>query len=202
MVIPDDSWLGLWDFALDSGTEIRETRLLQTILIGLSVVELVSLAWAGHATATPGPFGIVHLLGDSLHLLTAAFWPGALVPLAGFLFLLLKSGQVEAVVLGPPVVRRFSSSSLIAVAVMAITGLVNGIFMIGSFSALLTSAYGQILISKLILFAAMIGFGAWNLFLLKPKIEVELPPVEPCTKERRCIYCFGTSFGKLDWVLS
>jgi len=165
----------VWVVARTSGRRSS----LQTILTGLSVIELVSLAWAGHATATPGPFGIVHLLGDSLHLLTAAFWPGALVPLASFLFLLLKSSQVEAVLLGTPVVRRFSSSSLIAVASMAITGLLNGIFMIGGFRALLTSAYGQILISKLILFSAMIGFGAWNLFLLKPKMAVEFWAVTP-----------------------
>ena len=40
----------------------------------------------------------------------------------------------------------------------------------------LTSAYGQLLVSKLILFFAMVGFGAWNLFLLKP-IAVDLPTV-------------------------
>ena len=49
--------------------------------------------------------------------------------------------------------------------------------MVGSFRALLTSAYGQILVSKLILFFAMIGFGAWNLFLLKPRLAVELTTV-------------------------
>jgi putative copper resistance protein D len=157
-------------------------RFLQTTLAGLSVIELVSLAWAGHATASPGPFGIVHLLGDELHLLTSAFWPGALVPLAAFLFLLLKSSQVEAIGLAAPVVRRFSASSLIAVAVMASTGLLNAIFMVGSFRALLTSAYGQMLVSKLILFFAMIGFGAWNLFLLKPRIAVELPTVNLAQK--------------------
>src|ERR1700730_18193397 len=149
--------------------------LLQTTLVGLSVIELVSLAWAGHATASPGPFGIVHLLGDALHLLTSAFWPGALGPLAAFLFLLLKTSQVEAIGLAAPVVRRFSASSLIAVAGMALTGLLNSIFMVGSFRALLTSAYGQILVSKLILFLAMVAFGAWNLFLLKPRmIAIEL----------------------------
>ena len=79
--------------------------------------------------------------------------------------------------LAAPVVRRFSASSLIAVAVMAFTGLLNGIFMVGSFRALLTSAYGQVLVSKLILFAAMIGFGAWNLFLLKPRIAIDIPTV-------------------------
>src|ERR1700730_3994218 len=151
--------------------------LLQTTLVGLSVIELVSLAWAGHATASSGPFRIVHLLGDALHLLTSAFWPGALVPLAAFLFLLLKSSQVEANGLAALAVRRFSANSLIAVAVMAFTGLLNSIFMVGSFRALLTSAYGQILVSKLILFFAMIGFGAWNLFVLKPRIVADLPTV-------------------------
>jgi copper resistance protein D len=155
---------------------------LQTTLVWLSVIELASLAWAGHATATPGQFGFVHLLGDALHLLTSAFWPGSLVPLAAFLFLLLKSSQVEAIGLAAPVVRRFSANSLIAVAVMALTGLSNSIFMVGSIRALLTSAYGQILVSKLILFFAMIGFGAWNLFLLKPRIAVELTAVNLAQK--------------------
>jgi putative copper resistance protein D len=83
----------LWVTARTSGRR----SFLQTTLVGLSVIELVSLAWAGHATASPGPFGIVHLLGDALHLLTSAIWPGALMPLAACLFLLLKSSQVEAI---------------------------------------------------------------------------------------------------------
>jgi len=60
---------------------------------------------------------------------------------------------------------------------MALTGLLNSIFMVGSFRALLTSAYGQLLISKVILFFVMVGFGAWNLFLLKPRIAIALPTV-------------------------
>jgi copper resistance protein D len=107
----------------------------------LSVIELVSLAWVGHAAAGPGAFGVVHLSGDALHLLTSAFWPGVLAPLAAFLLLLLKSNQIEAIGLAAPVVHRFSTSSLVAVAGKAFTGLLNSIFMVGSFRALLTSAY-------------------------------------------------------------
>ena len=150
---------------------------LQITLAALSAIELVSLAWAGHGAAIPGPLGIVHLLGDALHLLTSAFWPGALAPLAAVLYLVLKSSQSEAIVLATPVVHRFSASSLIAVAVMALTGLLNSIFMVGSFGALLTSIYGLILVSKLLLFVVMIGFGAWNLFLLKPRLVVDLRTV-------------------------
>lgn len=160
----------LWVVTQRSGRR----RLIRTILAGLLVVELVSLAWVGHAAASPGRFGVVHLLADAFHLLASAFWPGALVPLAAFLFLLLKPGSTEAIALAAPVVRRFSGSSLIAVAGMATTGLLNSIFMIGSFPALLTSAYGLILTSKLFLFFVMIGFGAVNLFSLKPRIAVDL----------------------------
>jgi putative copper resistance protein D len=161
----------LWVVASSTG----KPSFLQTILAGLSVIQLVSLAWAGHATASPGPFEVVHVLADALHLLTSAFWPGTLVPLAAVLLLLLKSSQVEAIVLAAPLVRRFSASSLIAVAGMVFTGMLNSIFMVGSFRAMVTSAYGQILAAKLILFCAMIGLGAWNLFLLKPRITVDLP---------------------------
>jgi putative copper resistance protein D len=150
---------------------------LKTTLAGLSVIGLVSLAWAGHAAATPGPFGVVHLLGDALHLLTSAFWPGALAPLAAFLILLLKSRPTQAIALVPSMVRRFSACSLVAVTVMALTGLLNAIFMAGSIRNLLTSAYGQLLISKLALFFAMVGLGAWNLFLLKPRIALDLQNV-------------------------
>jgi putative copper export protein len=53
--------------------------------------------------------------------------------------------------------------------------------------AILTSAYGQTLASKVILFFAMIGFGAWNLFLLKPRIAVELQTVNLAQKSAVCL---------------
>jgi copper resistance protein D len=168
----------LWVATRTSGRQ----SFLRTTLTGLSVIELISLAWAGHAAATPGLFGVVHLFADALHLLTSAFWPGALAPLAAFLLLLRNSSQVEAIGLAVPVVRRFSASSLIAVGSIALTGLSNSVFVVGSFRTLATSLYGQILISKLILFGTMIGFGAWNLFLLKPRIAVDLPTVSLAQK--------------------
>jgi putative copper resistance protein D len=157
---------------------LERSSFLRTTLAGLSIIELVSLAWAGHASASPGSFGIVHLLGDALHLLASAFWPGALLPLSAFLVLLLNASPLETIEWAAPIVRRFSASSLTAVAALALTGLSNAIFMVGSIGAILTTTYGQILLSKLILFVSMIGFGAWNLFLLKPRIAVNLSTVD------------------------
>ena len=72
------------------------------------------------------------------------------MPLGAFLFLLLRSTETEAVALAAPVVNRFSGSSLIAVTALVSTGLLNSIFLVGGFRALLTSTYGQILVAKLI----------------------------------------------------
>ena len=41
-----------------------------------------SLAWAGHAIGARGIEGIVHPAADVFHLIAAAAWVGALVPLA------------------------------------------------------------------------------------------------------------------------
>jgi putative copper export protein len=73
-----------WDHPLSAGTDIRETKLFAGNSRGAFSNRLVSLAWVGHAAAGPGAFGVVHLLGDALHLLTSAFWPGVLAPLAAF----------------------------------------------------------------------------------------------------------------------
>jgi copper resistance protein D len=163
------SGINLWLTASRPGK--RSAR--RSILVWLSVIGLVSLAWVGHGAAGAGRLTAIHLSADALHLLASAFWPGALAPLAVFLFLVLNSNQVEVIRLAAPVLRRFSVSSLIAVAVMALTGLLNGIFMVGSIHALLTSAYGQLLACKIVLFCAMIGFGAWNLLFLKPRITAD-----------------------------
>jgi putative copper resistance protein D len=48
-------------------------KLMRTTLAGLSVIELISLAWVGHGAASPGQFGVVHLLADAFHLLASAF---------------------------------------------------------------------------------------------------------------------------------
>jgi putative copper resistance protein D len=156
----------------------RRQSTLRRILAALTVVELISLAWVGHAAARPGPLGTIHLLVDATHLFASAFWPGALGPLAAFLILLSNSSLIEEIQLASPVVRRFSASSLIAVCTMALTGVLNSIFMVGSIRTLLTSAYGQLLISKLVLFFLMVGLGAWNLFMLRPNLTLPISTID------------------------
>ena len=135
------------------------------VWIALAAVNLASLAWAGHAGAATGPFAGVHLLTDLVHLLASAVWPGGLLPL-GVWFLVNARGRGNEPV-NYAVVYRFSAISLVAVVVLAVSGLLNSLFMIKRLSDFYATTYGQILAGKIILFLIMIGLGAQNRRLLE-----------------------------------
>ena len=50
--------------------------------LALAVAFVAALAFTGHAAAGEGVEGVVHEAADVLHLVAAAAWVGALVPLA------------------------------------------------------------------------------------------------------------------------
>ena len=133
-------------------------------------------AWAGHAAAGISANAPIHLTNDSVHLALTAFWPGGLVPFAAVLFRLLKSGCPDLLEIAARLTRRFSATSLLAVAALSATGLVNSVFLIGNIQAVFTTRYGQLLLAKLVLFAAMVSIGAWNLLVLKPQLALEVQP--------------------------
>jgi len=141
----------------------RSCAHLNSLCIGLAAVNLGSLAWAGHAGAGTGSFANVHLLTDLVHLLVSAVWPGGLLPLIIWFFVNPRRGENEP----EAIVRRFSAISLGAVVILAVSGLLNTLFMIRRFADFYATSYGQILTAKVILFLIMIGLGMQNRRLLK-----------------------------------
>jgi putative copper resistance protein D len=136
----------------------------------LSGAALATLAWGGHGTATEGPMGNVHLAADIAHILAAAAWFGALV---AFFWLLFRPGLDlgDAAALRAAL-ARFSKTGSCLVAAIILTGLVNFWVLVGidNLGALFTTLYGQLLLAKLALFAAMIGLAATNRFRLTPAL--------------------------------
>ena len=128
--------------------------------VPLAAALLGSLAWAGHAAAGGSRF---FALADGVHLLAAGIWPASLLPLALFL---ASASDVAAI----GAVRRFSAISLVTVALLAATGSINAWHLVGGWSALATTGYGQLLVGKVALFAAMVAIGARNLLALKPRL--------------------------------
>ena len=137
-----------------------------------------SFAWSGHGAASEGAVGVVHLAADITHSLAACVWLGAL---AGFCLLLIRPLAQEGAVTARSL-AGFASVGTIAVAVLVITGLVNAAFLIGvdGLGRVSGSAWGILLIAKLVLFALMLALAAHNRFTLTPAlsraVEVQAAP--------------------------
>jgi putative copper resistance protein D len=119
-----------------------------------------SIAWNGHAVATPG---YLHLGADVVHLLAAGAWVGGLIPLA---WMLSRAQAADAVVL----TRRFSRLGFACVLALLVTGDVNAWFLVGSFGALLHTPYGNLLLLKVALFASMLVLAGVNHFRFTPRL--------------------------------
>ena len=135
----------------------------------LAAVLLASLAWTGHAQVEEGWTNAVHVASDVAHLLAAGAWLGGLVPL-GFILLHYSTWDGQPIVDVDRILLRFSSMGYVAVATLIVSGLVNSWFLVGSVPVLLKTLYGQILLGKLALFAAMLALATANRFWLVPRL--------------------------------
>ncbi len=68
------------------------------------------------------------------------------------------------------VTRRFSTLGLICVGSIAVSGIVNAWFTVGTLSLLLESDYGRLVLAKILLFAIMVGIAAINRMILMPRL--------------------------------
>jgi putative copper resistance protein D len=144
-------------------------------IVAISAAALVgSLAWAGHAIGGQGIEGIIHPAADALHLIAAAAWVGALVPLA---LLLQKAGRnQDSLAVARTATLRFSTLGITSVATLFVTGLVNSWYLVGNVAALVGTDYGRLLTIKIALFFAMVAIAAVNRLRLTPRIEQESNP--------------------------
>jgi len=139
------------------------------IVAALLAASLVgTLAWAGHGAAGEGVEGTSRLTADILHLIAAAAWLGALIPLA---MLLAATDRNEvSLAVARQAVLRFSTLGIGAVGTLLVTGLVNAWSLVGTVTALFRTTYGQLLLLKLALFLLMVSIAAINRFLLTPRL--------------------------------
>jgi copper resistance protein D len=127
-----------------------------------------SLAWAGHANGGQGLEGIIHPAADFLHLIAAAAWVGALVPL--IMLLSMSGDDADTLAIARTATLRFSTLGIASVATLLLTGSINTWYLVGSVPALTESAYGRLLLIKLALFLAMVGIAAFNWSQLTPRL--------------------------------
>jgi copper transport protein len=68
-------------------------------------------------------------------------------------------------------VRRFSAIALWSVAVIVVTGVVRSWLELGSLSAYWEGSYGRVLLTKVAVFAPLVGLGALNRRIVGPRLE-------------------------------
>jgi copper resistance protein D len=145
----------------------RATRWLQvTIAAGL----LALLALVGHAGATPGLAGDLHLASDMLHLLAAGAWLGGLPAFAFLLWRARRSTGRRRDAALVRVVDRFSLLGVFSVGILLASGLFNSWNLLNGPHDLIASDYGRLVTLKIALFGAMIAIAAVNKFYLTPRL--------------------------------
>jgi putative copper resistance protein D len=177
----DREMVGLIVSATSAGKAIVARAVLAVILIALLLFNRVprlravttlgalaamTLVWSGHAAASEGMAGWLHLAGDAVHILAAALWIGGMA----CLLLTLRPARAH---LAESMLRAFAWIGTIVVALLIVTGLLNIGMTIGveGLGTALAATYGKLLAIKIGLFLVMLALAANNRFRLTPAFE-------------------------------
>jgi copper transport protein len=111
---------------------------------------------------------------DIGHLLAGSFWTGGVVGLLLFLAAARPADRGATTgtdpLLAAEVVRRFSRYALWSVLLLALSGTIMGVMIVGTFDTLFTTGYGLTLMLKLGVIAPIVGIAAYNRRRLLPAI--------------------------------
>jgi putative copper resistance protein D len=168
--------------------------------VALAIAVLIGPAWTGHAGATPGTAGEFPLAADALHLLAAGAWLGGLPPLAMLLNAAWRGKEPRWATVTAIAVQRFSLLGVISVSALLASGITNSWYEVGTLNNLFATSYGQLVLIKIGLFAAMIALATINRFYLTPRLATRRhrsPPV-PYQPGRKRIGLRRSRSGRLS----
>jgi len=146
----------------------HKSRWIEIAATVLAAAFAGTLAWSGHAAGGLGGEAFIHPAADVLHLIAAAAWVGALLPL---IVLFVAAGADDAsLAIARTATARFSIVGIASVGTLLATGIINTFYLAGSVPALLHTDYGRLLLIKIALFLAMVAIAAVNRLRLTPAL--------------------------------
>ena len=171
----DPEMLGLlWQTPAGTALVLRSTGLAMVIgglcfpRIGLLIaafgggLALWSFGQVGHILgAEPSWLGFLLMI----HLLVAAFWIGILSPLR------MLAGCRESLSKAAQLGQHFGHIAIYAVPLLIAAGLIMAWYLLGSFSALVTTSYGFTLLAKVCGAGILLGAGAANKLRYVPRMR-------------------------------
>jgi len=173
--------IGLLILSIVASLCVSRPRALWIVQIIVGGAVTASLGWTGHGAVDRGLAGVVHLGGDLLHLLAAAIWVGALLPLAVLVRRSIGSGAPAETRAAQYGLDRFSAIGISVVVVLALSGVINSWYLIGPthWRALFTTRYGIVLLIKLGLFGMMLVLAALNRYGTAPALRRDIDAQRP-----------------------
>lgn len=125
----------------------------------------ISFTLSGHTTNAGLPLsaGVI-----AIHLFAISFWLSALWPL----YQQAKHFNKEALI---STAETFGKQAMVIVPMLLLAGLVLSVFLVGSLTALFTTAYGLFLIGKIVLVVFLLGLAALNKYRFIPAIRDNEP---------------------------
>jgi len=177
LTLPDPDFGWIWTFRLMLATGLvlvllgkRATgQRLQAVALG-SLILLASIALTGNAGNNEGATGFQHRLADAVHLVASGVWIGALVVFSRLVTVSVRHDREEHLRAVHDGLERFSGVGTLVVASLTLSGMINP----GFFSSSLDSAYGQLLLAKLVVFVMMLGLAGANRYWLTPRLSTAL----------------------------
>lgn len=130
------------------------------------IIALFSFTQIGHISGNESALMDAALM---LHLLAVALWIGVLTPL--YRLASSSTTYVSAADVG----HRFGVVASVTVPMLIIMGGYMGYQLVGSFTALIETGYGQALIIKILLFSGLLGLAAANKLRFIPALRLGDP---------------------------
>jgi len=124
-------------------------------LVGFTALLGIGSAWTSHAAGRLGPRALLLLL-DALHQVAAAVWIG------GLLHLTVSGAMRAQMPSGAALLKRFSTVATVAVATLIVTGAGLTLAYVDGPRALLGTAYGIMVVTKVAVLGGVLALGAAN----------------------------------------
>ena len=139
----------------------RMARTSRALLAVGALFAIASFALTGHAVAAE-PRAVAATLIVA-HVLSGAFWAGALVGLLA----LLRASRPDAA----DALSRFSARGVLAVLALMTAGVAFAVLQLDALVQLVASDYGRWILVKSALLVGLLGLGAWNRLRLLPALQ-------------------------------
>jgi copper transport protein len=170
----------------DIAATARGQRFGAIVSIWLPLQLLFLTTLTSHSAAITQP-PIVPFIIDFIHLIATSIWVGGLAMLAFVVPRVARTlGDEDRSWMWLRTVVNFSTLAAVAVGALLVTGSYLSFLHVGSWTALIGTAYGRVLLLKVALVGVVMLIGGYNLLVIKPQLDraIDHPEAGPQLQHR------------------